>query len=150
MRNLNPGKRLIYLIVGLWLFLSAADIFGQGCAMCYTSVSNSTEAKQAKTTLNAAILILLIPAAAMFTGTFLLAYRYRNVFNSAPGVRSTVRAMPPRRAIPYGPLDGDFGRPKFVGRQFAGDPPGSAGAWKPEPCVLSNEQSPHNDSRIHR
>jgi hypothetical protein len=85
MKPFRSTRRFLVVIIGLWLLLSAAVQFGQGCAMCYTSMANSTQAKRAEKTLNAAILILLLPAATLFVGIFLLAYRYRNAFSSDVG-----------------------------------------------------------------
>ena len=82
MKHFRSARRILIVIIGLWLLLSAAVQFGQGCAMCYTSMANSTQAKRAEKTLNTAILILLLPAATIFVGIFLTAYRYRNAFNS--------------------------------------------------------------------
>ncbi|MBZ5552660.1 MAG: hypothetical protein LAO21_08075 [Acidobacteriia bacterium] len=85
MKHFRSARRFLVVIIGLWLLLSAAALYGQGCAMCYTSMANSTEAKRAEKTLNAAILILLLPAATLFVGIFLVAYKYRNAFNSDAG-----------------------------------------------------------------
>jgi hypothetical protein len=85
MRHFRSARRFLVVIIGLWLLFSAAVQYGQGCAMCYTSMANSTQAKRAEKTLNAAILILLLPAATIFIGIFLVAYRYRNAFNSDAG-----------------------------------------------------------------
>jgi heme/copper-type cytochrome/quinol oxidase subunit 2 len=85
MKHFRSARGFLVVIIGLWLLLSAAVQYGQGCAMCYTSMANSTQAKRAEKTLNAAILILLLPAATMFAGIFLVAYKYRNAFNSDPG-----------------------------------------------------------------
>ncbi|MBZ5536500.1 MAG: hypothetical protein LAO31_11135 [Acidobacteriia bacterium] len=85
MKHFRSARRSLVVFIGLWLLLSAAVQYGQGCAMCYTSMANSTQAKRAEKTLNAAILILLLPAATMFAGIFLVAYKYRNAFNSEAG-----------------------------------------------------------------
>lgn len=81
------------LVIFSFLLLAAvlvfsSSLFAQGCAMCYTSIANSNLSQQAKHTLNAAILVLLVPAASLFVGIFALAYRYRNSFNVAPSESS--------------------------------------------------------------
>ncbi len=82
--------RIGCLVVILFLSLLLCGVsFAQGCAMCYTSVANSTQAQQARHTLNAAILFLLIPAASLFVAIFLIAYRYRNFFRE-PSSESTI------------------------------------------------------------
>lgn len=82
MKRLFILGRVFLLQVALGVLFASTLNFAQGCALCYTSMANSTQAQQAKTTLNTAILILLIPAITMFTGIFLLAYKYRSSFNN--------------------------------------------------------------------
>ena len=93
MKQFKSMNKFILSTMGLWVLLSAASLYGQGCAMCYTSVANSTQAKQAKNRLDAAILILLLPAATIFAGTFLVAYKYRNAFNPVGGADSSSPQM---------------------------------------------------------
>jgi hypothetical protein len=53
----------------------------QGCAMCYTSAAAAKAG--AVQALRSGILILLLPALAMFAGIFVVIYRSRNRFNGA-------------------------------------------------------------------
>lgn len=88
-------KRKCYFsaVLVVILLLLSSSLFAQGCAMCYTSMANSTIAQQAKHTLNAAILVLLIPAASLFVAIFALAFRYRNSFNVDPSDSSEPYAV---------------------------------------------------------
>lgn len=49
------------------------------CAMCGTSVGNSADAEAASSTLDLAVLILLVPPVTIFAGLFGVFYRFRNV-----------------------------------------------------------------------
>lgn len=73
-------KTILYFVIMVTVLFWASTVWGQGCAMCYTSVTNSTQAKQAKSTINRAILILLVPPVTMFVGIFWIAYKSRNKF----------------------------------------------------------------------
>ena len=55
---------------------SALGAAAQGCAMCYQNAAAS--GAQGSATLRHAILILLVPAAALFIGVFGLIYLRRN------------------------------------------------------------------------
>jgi hypothetical protein len=48
------------------------------CAMCKQSVAASGEAESASRALNLAVLVLLLPPVAIFTGIFGLVYHMRN------------------------------------------------------------------------
>jgi len=67
-------------VVALAVLLSSSALaHAQGCAMCYTSAAAAkASAIQA---LRSGILILLLPALAMFAGIFVVIYRSRNRFN---------------------------------------------------------------------
>ena len=54
------------------------------CAMCKATLSGDPNAMAASHRLNMAVLLLLIPAIVLFTGFFVLMYRYRNFFRSSP------------------------------------------------------------------
>ena len=58
------------------LALAPLQAAAQGCAMCYTAAAQ--QSAQGKAALDAGILILLIPAIAIFCGVFLVAYRHRD------------------------------------------------------------------------
>jgi heme/copper-type cytochrome/quinol oxidase subunit 2 len=57
------------------LMLAAAQAFGQGCAMCYSSAAAAGEKSQLA--LNHAVLVLLIPAVTMLVGFVGIAFAYR-------------------------------------------------------------------------
>lgn len=77
---------LLPLFVGLALAAGAGPAFAQ-CPMCRQAVENSIEGAAAASGINAAILILLIPPVAIFTGIFGVFYRYRNAFAERHGER---------------------------------------------------------------
>lgn len=66
-------NRLVAILV-VWFGLLAVPAFGQGCAMCYTSATATTE--QGKQALSKAVLILLVPPVSLFTGGMAVAFRY--------------------------------------------------------------------------
>jgi hypothetical protein len=68
------NRRLAH--VAMWLVLSAAPAFGQGCAMCYTG-AHAAGAK-AQIALNRGIGALMVTTLSMIGGLALLAYRTRN------------------------------------------------------------------------
>lgn len=74
-------KRCCHCLAGvaaLFLVLAPAQLFAQGCALCYTQAASSTQRFIAA--LRSGILILIIPPmflSAMFT---VMAYRRRNTF----------------------------------------------------------------------
>ena len=57
------------------LILAAAQAFGQGCAMCYTSAVGAGHESQMA--LNRAVLVLLVPAVTMLVGFVGIAFAYR-------------------------------------------------------------------------
>jgi hypothetical protein len=58
------------------ILLGAARAFSQGCTMCYTAAAQQSE--QGKHALDIGILMLLIPAIAMFCGLFFLIWRSKD------------------------------------------------------------------------
>lgn len=58
------------------LFLMSLPAMAQ-CAMCKTAVTGSPDAGRLSQSLNAAVLILLIPPVLIFCGMFVLAYKHR-------------------------------------------------------------------------
>ena len=68
----NMKLRLAFLT--LVVFLSAAPVFSQGCAMCSSYVEASSKGGQRA--VNKGVLLLLIPAATFMSGGLAMAYRY--------------------------------------------------------------------------
>ena len=66
--------------VSLMLTSSAAA----QCAMCKATLAGDPRAAAASRQMNMAVLLLLIPAIVIFTGFFVLMYRYRNSFRNSP------------------------------------------------------------------
>ena len=54
------------------------------CAMCKATLSGDPNAMAASHRMNMAVLLLLIPAIVIFTGFFIVMYRYRNFFGDSP------------------------------------------------------------------
>ncbi|HSS99227.1 MAG TPA: hypothetical protein VLK33_19465 [Terriglobales bacterium] len=61
---------LMLLLLMLW----SAPVFGQGCAMCYSSASAAS--KDGLRAINKAVLVLLGPTVGFMTLGFVLAFRY--------------------------------------------------------------------------
>jgi hypothetical protein len=53
------------------------------CAMCKATLAGDPDAVAASHRMNLAVLLLLVPAIVMFTGFFVLMYRYRNSFGDS-------------------------------------------------------------------
>ena len=71
-----PITRVMPLLLVLGALLAPAPVQAQGCSMCYTAAAAQSE--QGKAALNLAILVLLLPAVAIFSGVFWVAYRHRD------------------------------------------------------------------------
>jgi hypothetical protein len=52
--------------------------------MCKATLSGDPNAMAASHRMNMAVLLLLIPAIVIFTGFFIVMYRYRNFFRNSP------------------------------------------------------------------
>jgi len=63
-----------YIAIALLSSSWAIPAFGQGCAMCYSSASGTTQ--QGKQALSRAVLILLVPPVGLMTFGMAVAYRY--------------------------------------------------------------------------
>lgn len=75
---------LVFVIAFVAIIFIAAEPAMAQCAMCKESVANSEEGAGLASRLNAAVLILLLPAVAMFVGLFGVFYRYRNPQDREP------------------------------------------------------------------
>jgi hypothetical protein len=69
----------LILIFAAVIVLAGVDTASAQCAMCKASLENSTDAAAAARGLSLASLVLLVPPILIFTGLFVLIYRYRNV-----------------------------------------------------------------------
>ena len=74
---------LIVIVAAMWVGVARPAV-GAQCAMCRSSVANSERAAEAAGTLNAAILVLLIPTLAIIGGIAGLVLRHRH----APGAEA--------------------------------------------------------------
>jgi hypothetical protein len=75
----------IRLLPSAALSLVMAGSAAAQCAMCRATLAGDPNAVAASHRMNMAVLMLLIPAIVIFSGFFVLMYRYRNSFrNSAP------------------------------------------------------------------
>ena len=79
---------LLLAFAAVILLAGSGSAFAQ-CAMCKATIENSTDAAAASRGLNLAALVLLVPPVTIFTGLFVLIYRYRNVQGN--------RHLPPSR-----------------------------------------------------
>jgi hypothetical protein len=61
---------LLALVVGLW----ACPVFGQGCAMCYSTAAGTT--KDGQRAISRGVLVLLLPPVGFMTLGAGLAFRY--------------------------------------------------------------------------
>ena len=71
------------LVFAAVILLAGVDSAFAQCAMCKAAIENSTDAAAASKGLNLASLVLLVPPITIFTGLFVLIYRYRNVQGSS-------------------------------------------------------------------
>ena len=62
-------------LLALLLAVAAGPVFGQGCAMCYSSAAGAGHESQIA--LNRAVLVLLVPAVTMLVGFVGIAFVYR-------------------------------------------------------------------------
>jgi hypothetical protein len=72
-----PIRRLLTHLIGSWLVVLGAShkLYGQGCAMCYTSVAGG--GKAVIHALQGGIIVLLIPPVLLFSGLTVLLFRWR-------------------------------------------------------------------------
>jgi hypothetical protein len=72
---------VMFLVIAL---AAAAETALAQCAMCKESVAASDKAATLSSGLNLAVLVLLLPAVAMFVGLFGVFLRYRNPQDKSP------------------------------------------------------------------
>jgi hypothetical protein len=71
-----------YSVSTAFALMAMASSAAAQCPMCSASLAGDPKAKAASHQMDIAILLLLIPAILIFTGFFVLIYKYRNHFNS--------------------------------------------------------------------
>jgi hypothetical protein len=76
---MNRCRMLLLLIFAAVIMLAGVDSASAQCAMCKATIENSTDAAAISKGLSLAALVLLVPPITIFTGLFVLIYRYRNV-----------------------------------------------------------------------
>jgi len=78
-----PIRRVLNQLIGLWLVVLGAGhkLYGQSCAMCYTSVAGG--GKSIIHALQGGIIVLLIPPVLLFSGLTILLFRWRTSASSA-------------------------------------------------------------------
>ena len=83
---MKKSSAILILVIALAaVLLIAAEPALAQCAMCKESIANSEEGASLSSRFNMAVLVLLLPAVAMFVGLFGVFYRYRNPQDEAPG-----------------------------------------------------------------
>jgi hypothetical protein len=72
-----PIRRVLTQLIGSWLLLlgAAHNLYGQSCAMCYTTVAGG--GKSVIHALQGAIIVLLIPPVLLFSALTILLFRWR-------------------------------------------------------------------------
>jgi hypothetical protein len=73
-------KRLANSVLNAAMVLIAAAAQALACPMCSASVTNAENAAEAAQTINAAILVLLIPTFVIIGGLIRLVYKYRHFY----------------------------------------------------------------------
>ena len=91
-------KRMVALGTAAATLLAPAAAKAQGCAMCYTAAA--AQSQQGIRALDLGILMLLLPAVAIFAGIFWMAYRRRESWS-----RETPAPERPRPGSGLLPLD---------------------------------------------
>ena len=78
-----PMRRVLIQLIGLWLVVVGAghELYGQSCAMCYTTVAGG--GKSIIHALQGGIIVLLIPPVLLFSGLTILLFRWRTSASSA-------------------------------------------------------------------
>ncbi|MGD0468217.1 MAG: hypothetical protein ABSA54_07575 [Terriglobales bacterium] len=76
-------RRVLIQLIGLWLVVVGAghELYGQSCAMCYTTVAGG--GKSIIHALQGGIIVLLIPPVLLFSGLTILLFRWRTSASSA-------------------------------------------------------------------
>jgi len=75
--KIPPIRRALIHLIGSWLVVLGAGhkLYGQGCAMCYTTVAGG--GKSIIHALQGGIIVLLIPPVLFFLGFTILLFRWR-------------------------------------------------------------------------
>jgi hypothetical protein len=78
----SPLRRVLIQLVGVWLVVLIAghELYGQSCAMCYTTVAGG--GKSVIHALQGGIIVLLIPPVLLFSGLTILLFRWRTSASS--------------------------------------------------------------------
>ena len=76
-RKTPPIRRVFIQFTGAWLVVLGAGhkVYGQSCAMCYTTVAGG--GKSIIHALQGGIIVLLIPPVLLFSGLTVLLFRWR-------------------------------------------------------------------------
>jgi len=81
-RKTSPLRRVLIQLIGAWLVVLVAgrELYGQSCAMCYTTVAGG--GKSVIHALQGGIIVLLIPPVVLFSGFTILLFRWRTSASS--------------------------------------------------------------------
>jgi len=82
MKHLSNKEWCILAALALATALVAPELLAQGCAMCKTVAA--AQSKEAMTSLNWGILLLLVPPVAIMSSLLLFAFRCRNAPRPTP------------------------------------------------------------------
>jgi len=77
-----PFRRVLIHLFGSWLVVlgEGHELYGQSCAMCYTTVAGG--GKGVIHALQGGIIVLLIPPVLLFSGLTILLFRWRTSASS--------------------------------------------------------------------
>ena len=93
----HKARRILSAMGGAAILASVSPSVLAQCAMCRAAVTSSTEAASIASSMNLAVLVLLIPPVAMFCALFIIAYRYRKAPDE-DGPSALHEQSAPRRA----------------------------------------------------
>jgi len=80
--KVSPIRCVLTQLIGSWLVVLGAGnkLYGQSCAMCYTTVAGG--GKSVIHALQGGIIVLLIPPVLLFSGLTVLLFRWRTSASS--------------------------------------------------------------------
>jgi len=89
-----PIRRMLIQLIGSWLVVLGAGhkLYGQGCAMCYTTVAGG--GKSVIHALQGGIIVLLIPPVLLFSGLIVLLFRWRTSASNRTRSGAALSAQP--------------------------------------------------------
>ena len=107
----HKARRMLWAMGGVAAMLVAASPSALAqCAMCRAAISNSAEAASMASSMNLAVLVLLIPPVALFCAIFVVAYRYRKAPDESASSALQEQSLSRRAAVNKDQRDARVGR----------------------------------------